>query len=67
MTYKPGGDTVTKDGRTSQFVALGFTNTFSIHLDTGSLVGRVSFLLFLFLLGEMTRILWVLCHNLFLP
>ena len=33
MTYKPGGDLITKDGRTSQYVASGFTETVTVHID----------------------------------
>ena len=33
MTYKPSGDLITKDGRTSQYVAAGFTETETIHID----------------------------------
>ncbi len=33
MTYKPSGDLITKDGRTSQYIAAGFTETQTVHLD----------------------------------
>ncbi len=33
MTYKPSGDLITKDGRTSQYVASGFTETNTVHID----------------------------------
>ena len=33
MGYKPSGDLVTKDGRTSQFTVAGFTDTHVAHLD----------------------------------
>ena len=42
-TYKPGGDTVTKDGRTSQFVASGFTNTFTVHLDVQAVAVQTAY------------------------
>lgn len=45
MSYKPGGDVVTKDGRTSQFVAAGFTETTTIHLDTQSVSAQEAFML----------------------
>jgi hypothetical protein len=35
MSRQFGGDLITKDGRTSQFVASGFTDTHTVHLDTG--------------------------------
>ena len=45
MSRQFGGDTITKDGRTSQFVASGFTNTFTVHLDTGSVATQTAFML----------------------
>lgn len=45
MSYKPGGDTVTKDGRTSQFTAAGFTETTTIHLDAQSIAAQTAFML----------------------
>ncbi len=45
MSYKPSGDLITKDGRTSQFIATGFTNTFTMHLDTGSVDAQIAFML----------------------
>ena len=36
LTSFPGADTVTKDGRTSQFVASGFTETQTIHIDVST-------------------------------
>lgn len=45
MTYKPSGDLITKDGRTSQFVASGFTNTFTVHLDAQSVAADQAFML----------------------
>ena len=37
MSYKPSGDLVTVDGRTSQYVASGYGDNFTIHMDSGSL------------------------------
>lgn len=45
MTYKPSGDLITKDGRTSQFVATGFTDTHTIHLDTQAVAAQTAFML----------------------
>ena len=45
MAYKPGGDTVTKDGRTSQYVASGFTETTTVHLDTQAVAAQEAFML----------------------
>ena len=40
-----GGDTILKDGRISQFVAAGFTDTHTMHLDTGSVNILTAFML----------------------
>ena len=45
MTYNPGGDLLTKDGRTSQFVVFGFTETFSVHLDAQAVALTQAFML----------------------
>ena len=45
MSYKTGPDIVTKDGRTSWFVASGFTITFTVLLDTGSVAVTTAFML----------------------
>ena len=45
MTYKPGGDLITKDGRTSQFVAQGFTETHTIHIDVQNIQAQTAFML----------------------
>ena len=45
MAYKPGGDTITKDGRTSQYVAAGFTETTTIHLDAQAIAAQTAFML----------------------
>lgn len=45
MAYKPGGDLVTKDGRTSQFVASGFTDTQTVHLDVQDVQAQTAFML----------------------
>lgn len=39
------GDLITKDGKTSQFVVLGFTDTDTVHLDTGSVTTQKAFML----------------------
>ncbi len=44
-TYKPGGDTITKDGRTSQFVASGFTETHTVHLDVQAVATQTAYML----------------------
>lgn len=33
MSYKPSGDTITKDGRTSQYVVQGFSSIQTVHAD----------------------------------
>ena len=45
MTYKPSGDLITKDGRTSQYVAAGFTETETIHLDVGTSSASIAYML----------------------
>jgi len=45
MAYKPGGDLVTKDGRTSQYMASGYTPTFSVHLDVQSIATQTAYML----------------------
>ena len=45
MSYKPSGDLVTVDGRTSQYTASGFTESFVVHLDTGSVAAETAFML----------------------
>ena len=42
---RSGGDLVTKDGRTSQYVASGFTETHTIHLDTQGVAAQEAFML----------------------
>lgn len=42
MAYQPVGDLVTKDGRTSQYIAAGFTNTFTVHIDNGSIAATTA-------------------------
>ena len=44
-TYKPSGDLITKDGRTSQYVASGFTETQTMHLDVGTSSTLVAYML----------------------
>ena len=45
MTYKPSGDLITKDGRTSQYVASGYTETETIHLDVGTASTLIAYML----------------------
>ncbi len=45
MTYKPSGDLITKDGRTSQYVASGFTETETAHLDIETSHTLIAFML----------------------
>lgn len=45
LTSFPGADTVTKDGRTSQFVAAGFTETETIHIDVSTDSTLIAFML----------------------
>ena len=45
MTYKPGGDTVTRHGRTSQYMVEGFSQTQTMHLDTSSVDTETAFML----------------------
>lgn len=45
MAYKPGGDIIDKDGRKSQSVVLGFTDTHTVHLDTQSVAAQEAFML----------------------
>ena len=45
MTYKPGGDVVTRESRTSQYVVDGFSDTQTVHLDTGSVAAQTAFML----------------------
>lgn len=43
--FTPGASLVTKDGRTSQFVAFGFTDTHTIHGDFQSISAQTAFML----------------------
>ena len=45
MTYKPSGDLITKDGRTSQYVAAGFTETETIHIDVQTTSTLIAYML----------------------
>ena len=45
MTYKPSGDLVTKDGRTSQYVASGFTDTQVVHMDVQNITTLTAYML----------------------
>ena len=44
-TYKPSGDLITKDGRTSQYIAAGFTETQTVHLDIGTASDLIAYML----------------------
>jgi hypothetical protein len=39
------GDLITKDGRISQSVVMGFTNTFSVHIDVQNISAQTAFML----------------------
>ncbi len=43
--YKPGGDTITRHGRTSQYTVGGFADTQSVHFDTTSVNTQTAFML----------------------
>lgn len=45
MSYKPGPDIVTKDGRTSWYMASGFTETTTIHLDAQNIQAQTAYML----------------------
>ncbi len=45
MTYKPGGDIILKDGRRSQYVAAGFTETQSVHIDVQTTSTLIAYML----------------------
>lgn len=45
MTYKPSGDLITKDGRTSQYVVMGFTETHIVHMDVQNIITQTAFML----------------------
>ncbi len=45
MSYKPSGDLITKDDRTSQFVVFGFTDTYVVHLDAQNIQTQTAFML----------------------
>ena len=45
MTYKPSGDLITKDGRTSQYTAAGFTETHTVHTDLTTTSTLIAFML----------------------
>jgi hypothetical protein len=45
MSTQFGGDLVTKDGVTSQYVVSGFTDTYTMHLNTGSVSAETAFML----------------------
>ena len=39
------GDRIDQDGRKAQYVVPGFGNTFTVHLDTGSVAAKTGFML----------------------
>lgn len=43
--FTPGATLITKDGRTSQFVASGFTETTTVHGDFQSIAAQTAFML----------------------
>lgn len=45
MSTQFGGDLITKDGRTSQSVVSGFTETHTAHMDTGSVAIQTAFMI----------------------
>ena len=45
MSRQFGGDLITKDGRTSQFVASGFTDTQTVHFDVQSVAAQTAYML----------------------
>lgn len=45
LTTLPQPDTVTRHGRTSQYVVGGFADTQTVHLDTGSVAAQTAFML----------------------
>ena len=45
VTTLPAGDTLTKDARTSKYVIDGFSDTQTVHLDTGSVAAQTAFML----------------------
>ena len=45
MSRQFGGDLITKDGRTSQYVAAGFTETFTIHMDIATASTLIAYML----------------------
>ncbi len=45
MSYKPSGDLIESDGRTSQSVVSGFTNTFTVHAEFHDIAADTAFML----------------------
>ena len=45
MSYKPSGDIIDKDGRKSQYVAAGFTETETVHLDVSTASTLIAYML----------------------
>lgn len=45
MSYKPSGDLIDHDGRVSQSVVSGFTNTFTIHAEFHDIAAQTAFML----------------------
>lgn len=44
MSYYQGGDLITKDGRTSQYVASGFTETHTVHMDVQNVQAQTAYM-----------------------
>ena len=45
MSRQFGGDLITKDGRTSQYTAAGFTETYTVHLDVSTASTLIAYML----------------------
>lgn len=45
MSYKPVGDLITKDARTSQFTVFGFTDTGIVHADIQGITSQTAIML----------------------
>jgi len=45
MSYKPSGDTLTKDGRTSQYVIQGFSSIQTVHGDFPAIITETAVML----------------------
>ena len=45
MAYQPVGDIITRHSRNSQYFCEGYSNTQTVHLDTGSITAETAFML----------------------